>query len=65
MTSDEWIFQLIEDLHHMELYQAEYEIWHAGGGLRRSKLWHPGQQRPLTFGSGHAARSAPKIRVAD
>ncbi|CAK0824946.1 unnamed protein product, partial [Prorocentrum cordatum] len=58
MTSDVWIDKLVTELESMTVYEAEYEIDHAWGSLRLSKivglkrlgiLWEPSMTKPLSF----------------
>ncbi|CAK0875952.1 unnamed protein product [Prorocentrum cordatum] len=71
MTSDVWIDKLVTELESMTVYEAEYEIDHAWGSLRLSKivglkrlgiLWEPSMTKPLSFAA--ATVDADKSGIA-
>ncbi|CAK0882625.1 unnamed protein product [Prorocentrum cordatum] len=71
MTSDVWIDKLVAELESMTVYEAEYEIDHAWGSLRLSKivglkrlgiLWEPSMTKPLSFAA--ATVDADKSGIA-
>eukprot|EP00959_Pyramimonas_sp_CCMP1952_P232018 4848924-Pyramimonas_sp.AAC.1 len=72
-TSDEWIYLLADMMDTMELYEARYQVDHADGTLRRSritglqylgKLWETGMKRPLQFNAESSSTTAKHEKIA-